>query len=839
MPSTSGLSHEEAKRKLLEWGLNEIAPFEGRKPEAIFFSQFKNVLVILLLVSAFISFLLADWTDGIFILLIVILNSILGFIQEYRAEKALAALRKIAVSKTTVIRDGKEKEIDSRFLAPGDVIKIEEGDKIPADAKLLETVHLEVNEASLTGESLPIFKKAHEKDHDTIFLGTIVLQGRAKAVIEQTGIRTRFGTIAKKLSEIEPEPTPLQRQLASLGKQLGAVAVLASMLVFFFGVFRGQEIVALFLTSISLTVAAVPEGLPAVITITLAIGVHRMARQRAIVRKMAAIETLGAATIIATDKTGTITKNEMRVRELFVDGKNFQIRSSKFEVRNSAVEELLRIGVLANTASLVFRHDGESFDLIGDPTEGALLLAAHELGFSPGDIRKEGELIDEFSFDVERKTMAVLWKDLPVRLDSAKRAGRQGSGETFAYVKGAPASVLEKSTKILLHEKEQEFTEILRKELEEATGEAASRGYRVIAMAKKQWLGQGNVTRDKVESDLVFVGFAALSDPPREEVKDAAKEAANAGIRTIIITGDNELTANAIATEVGLITQGEDILTGEQLDTLSDDELLQILPNIRIFARTTPVHKLRIVKTYQRNGDIVAVTGDGVNDALALRQANVGVAMGITGTDVAKEASDLVVSDDNYATIVRAIEEGRVVFDNILKSVVYLASGNLGEILTILGAVIIDAIVPFGLPVPLVPVQILWINLVTDGLPALALASDPKDPYIMQRRPRRLAQSILVGANLRFILLTGSVLAAIVLSLFVFSLTVLSESQARTVAFTTLILLHISIAFIVRGHYRIFSNKFLLFSIFAVVALQLLILTVPSLQVLFKLGPLW
>lgn len=845
MPTISGVSDYDAKRLLTQYGLNEITLAETKTAVSIFLSQFKSFLVVLLIIASLVSFLLSDVLDGFFILFIVILNSILGFIQEYRAEKALLALRNLTVSKTTVIREGREMEIDSRFLVPGDVIKIEGGDKIPADAKLLSALHIEVNEASLTGESLPVLKKADEEEHNKIWLGTIVVGGRGIAVVEKTGMQSRFGTIARKLSEIETESTPLQKQLATLGKQLGLIALLASALVFLFGLLRGQELLEIFLTSTSLAVAAVPEGLPAVITITLAIGVRRMARQRAIVRKMAAIETLGAATVIATDKTGTITKNEMRVREIFADGKNLEIRSrlDRDEIpallagrRNSAVEELLRIGILANTASLVFRHDGPSaFDLIGDPTEGALLLAAHELGFSPDAIRKEGQLIDEFSFDVKRKTMTVLWKDLP--------AGRQGTDKTFAYVKGAPERVLEQSTKILVHGNEEVLSPPRRSEVEKAMQEAAGRGFRVIAMARKEMKNEKlkikNLHRDEVESELIFVGFAALSDPPREEVKDAAKEATHAGIRTIMITGDSELTANAIATEAGLIIHGEDILTGEQLDKLGDEELLHILPNVRIFARTTPENKLRIVTAYQKRGDIVAVTGDGVNDALALKQANVGVAMGRSGTDVAKEASDLIVTDDNYATIVRAIEEGRTIYDNIVKSVVYLASGNLGEILTILGAVVLGFFIPSGFPVPLTPVQILWINLVTDGLPALALASDPKDPYIMRQKPRNLTQAILSGANLRFIFVTGSLLAAIVLALFVLSLATLSESQARTIAFTSLIVLHISIAFLVRGHFRIFSNRFLVLSFLTVIVLQFLILAVPSLQRIFGIGPLW
>lgn len=822
MSKIDGLSSQEAAEKFSQFGPNTIAVAAKKTTLAIFLSQFTSVLVALLLIASFISFALKDAVDGIFILLIIILNGILGFLQEYRAERALAKLTLLAISKTVVIRDGVEQEIDSTLLVPGDVFKIEEGDKIPADATLLQAINLEVNEASLTGESLPVFKKENEEEHNRIFLGTIVVRGRGVACVSATGMETRFGAIAKTLSEITPEATPLEKQITLLGKQLGLIAVVASTLVFLLASLRGQETIAAFLTSVSLAVAAVPEGLPAVITITLALGVHRMAKVRALVRKMAAIETLGATSLIATDKTGTITKNEMRVREIFADGKKLEVRGQRSEVKGT-ISELLRIGVIANTASLVFRHDGEEFDLLGDPTEGALLLAAHELGLSPDTVKQEGKLLDEFSFDTKRKTMSVVWEKID----------RQG---VLVYVKGAPETILERSTNTLVDGREIVLTEQGREAIENAFKEVASKGFRIIAMAKKKLEVRSKKleirNRDEVESDLTFVGFAALSDPPREEVAQAAKVAEHAGIRTVIITGDNEQTANAVAEEVGLIKEGEDILTGSQLDELSDEELQNVLPHVRIFARTTPQHKLRIVRAYQSLRFIVAVTGDGVNDALALKQAHVGVAMG-SGTDVAKEASDLVVTDDNYASIVKAVEEGRVIFDNIVKSVVYLASGNLGELLTIFVAVFL------GMPIPLLPVQILWINLVTDGLPALALATDPKDPLVMTRTPRNLAKMIIGGVHARFILITGALLSAMVLGLFAFALQTLTDAQARTIAFTMLILLHVSIAFFVRGHFRIFSNRFLIASVVLVLLLQVLILVIPALHPIFKVAALW
>ena len=756
-----GLTSQEAQVKLAQVGLNEIAVKTKRTAGSIFFAQFANILIVLLTLAALVSFFLGDIIDSIFIAAIIILNGVLGFIQEYRAEKAVAALQKLTVVKTTVIRDGIEQEIDSKFLVPGDIIKVEEGDKIPADSKILESVNFEVNEASLTGESLPVFKKEGEKEHEQIFMGTIVVRGRALAFVEKTGNQTRFGSIAKGLSEITDEKTPLAKQLEEIGKKLGFLAIGASALVLFLGVLRSQEFFPLFLISVSLAVAAVPEGLPAVITITLAVGVHRMARERAIARKMAAIETLGSTTIIAADKTGTITQNKMRVRQIFTNGKTIEL--DHLHVKQADVLEVLQIGCIANTASLVFKHDGNSVDVIGDSTEGALLLAAHDVGIDPAKLKAQGELLDEFSFDTTRKTMSVVWKDLP--------AGRQGDGKVFVYVKGSPERILAQST----------LTPQKKKAAEAAFQKAAKKGFRIIAVAKKE-LPARNAThsvrggkgskklevrnRDEVESNLTFVGFAAIADPPRPEVKEAARLAAEAGIKTVMITGDNELTANAIAQEVGLIEEGEDVLTGQQLDGLSDDELHKVLPNVRIFARTTPAHKLRIVQAYQAAGHVVAVTGDGVNDALALKQAHVGIAMGITGTDVAKEAADIIVTDDNYATIVGAIEEGRVIYDNIVKSVVYLISGNLGEILTILGAVAVGFFVSSEVFIPLTATQILWINLITDGLPALALAIDSKDPHVMKRGPRGFGQTILSGKNLRFILMSGVFISSITFLLF-------------------------------------------------------------------------
>ncbi|MCX6792348.1 MAG: HAD-IC family P-type ATPase, partial [Candidatus Gottesmanbacteria bacterium] len=689
-----GLSDHEAEKRFIQNGPNEIVDRPRTTPLQIFLTQFTSLLIVLLMAAAAASLFFGDLLDGIFILLIVILNGILGFVQEYKAEKAIAALKKMTVSSVRVIRNGAEHKMDSRLLVPGDVVILEEGDKIPADCMLFESLHLEANEASLTGESMPVEKNTRDEDKKHIFLGTIIVKGRAKALVETTGMQTKFGTIAASLATIAEEETPLQKKLALLGKQLGGLAIGASAIVFFIGYFSHQPLIEMILTSISLAVAAVPEGLPAVITITLAVGMQRMARKKAILRKLSSIEALGSITIIATDKTGTLTKNEMRVVKIWTHAKT-----------DRTMHDLLVTGVLCNNASLVYKEDHSSHDVLGDTTEGALLLLAADKGVDAGQLKLNGSIVEEFAFDPTLKMMSVVWKN---------------DGTLTIYTKGAPESVLAMCGRLTTREKET---------IEQSFQEYAREGLRVIALAQKT-VRNVPKSRQDAEGDLTFIGFVGIADPAREEVKDAIAVAQAAGIKTIMITGDNELTARAIGAKIGLLQKGDEVITGAQFAQLSDQQAIGRLPVIRIFARTTPDQKLRIVQLLQRMGHVVAVTGDGVNDAPAIKQADVGVAMGITGTDVAKEASDMILTDDNYATLVTAVEEGRTIFDNIKAAIKYLVGCNIGEILAVVVGMLL------GWPLILTPLQLLYINLVTDGMPAIALALTPKHERIMQRKPR-------------------------------------------------------------------------------------------------------
>src|SRR3989338_8996422 len=740
-----GLSDKQAQKLLTQFGYNEIAGRPRQTPFSILLSQFTSVLVVLLIIASVASLFLGDLLDGIFILLIVILNGILGFIQEYKAEKTISALKQMTVASVRVIRGGVEQKIDSKLLVPGDVIILEEGDKIPADGILLESLHLEANEASLTGESMAVEKNIHEEEKKHIFLGTIVAKGRAKAYVTATGMQTRFGQIASSLSQIKEEETPLQKKLDALGKQLGI----------------------------------------------LALGMQRMAREKAILRKLSSIEALGSATVIATDKTGTLTKNEMRVTKVWGD-----------------TDKILTAGVICNNASLIFKLDHGSYDVLGDTTEGALLLLASDKGLATEEIKQNGTLLEEFAFDPIRKMMTVVW---------------ESNQQKTIYTKGAPESVL----------KSWALDEQSRQNIENEFREYAKEGLRVIALAYKN-VTHTPKTRHEAEQGLIFIGFVGIADPPREEGKDAIAVAEAAGIRTIMITGDNELTANAIGAKIGLIQKNEEIITGSQFAKLSDEEALGKLSTIRIFARTTPDQKLRIVQLLQRMGHIVAVTGDGVNDALALKQSNVGVAMGITGTDVAKEAADMIITDNNYASLVVAVEEGRTIFDNIKSAIKYLVGCNVGEVIAVVVGMLL------GWPLILTPLQLLYINLVTDGLPAIALAVTPKHDGIMKRKPRT-GKNIFSSLDGVWFLEVSVLTVATTLIAFWIGQKLGSLELARAMAFTTIILVQHFILLDVRTRdssilkKNIFVDRIFLFAFFGPFILQPLLIYIPLLSGIFKI----
>lgn len=783
-----GLTDSKAKLKLAEFGPNQLPSKRTYSVFKLLSAQFKNLLVWLLVFASALSFVVGDEIDGWLILIILALNVGLGFWQEFKASKELEALRKLEVAFSRVYRDGKQIQLSSIEIVPEDIVVLEAGDRIPADGTLVESFEMYVNESALTGESMPVLKTT-EKDENQLFFGTNVSAGRGLLRVDQTGINTRFGKIALTLSEVEEEKTPLEISLNGLARNLGLAAIFVAILVFGIRLFQGYEFVETLTSSIALMVAAVPEGLPAVVTVLLAFGVRKMYSKKTLVRKMSAIESLGATSVICTDKTGTLTMNKMSVR--------------KVSSEEGDLKELELNSVICNSASLVLKEDHDTFDILGDTTEGALLLWAKDNGRDYEQIRSAGKILEEEPFNLAKKRMSVLW---------------ESGGKVTLLSKGAPESVI-----FLCSLSEKKI-----KEIEKSYREMASEGLRVLAFASKS-IGKEKSGIEKLEKDMDFLGLIGIADSPRLEAKEAIEKARKAGISTVMITGDNELTAKAIAKEVGLLKEGDEVITGSQLDELNDQELKLRIEKIRIFARVIPEHKLRIVKAYQSLGKVVAVTGDGVNDSLALKQAHVGVAMGITGTDVAKEASDIIILDDNLSTIVSAVEEGRLIYSNILKVVRFLMTGNLAEILVIVGAAVL------GLPTPLTATQILWINFVTDGIPALSLAGDNASDQIMRQKPRNANKSILDAVTVKHIMLFAGLMAFITLGSFIYVYNNFTMEIARGCAFSLIVLLQMVYIFIMRRHHSIFSNKYLLFSVGTVVLSQVLIVSIPALREIFGL----
>lgn len=756
------LTSSEAAERLKKYGPNTLREATAHSPISIFIDQFKNILVLMLIGATALSIALGDVLDAILILTILVLNAILGFVQEYKAEKALSALKQMTIGVVKVLRDNRTIELPSTELVPGDVIFLEEGDKIPADCTVEFALHLEVNEAALTGESLPVEKNADEER--TLSMGTIVTRGRATARVTETGMQTRFGSIAAKLATIKDEETPLEKKMGIVGKQLGVVALAAAGIIFGMGFVRRDPLFESLITAISLAVAAVPEGLPAVVTIALAVGTQRMVRQRSILRKLSAIESLGSVTVIATDKTGTLTQNNMEVSGVWLDGRSHTPSELAANDHAKTLDILLRIGVLCNNASLSRAYGEGTPSVIGDKTEGSLLMLSHTLKTPPESLRSEGSLVEEFAFTSLLKLMTVIWKS---------------DNKTEVLTKGAPEAILARCTHIYSGKKIVAITPKIRKSVELAFRGFAAKGLRMIAFGTKDIVWK-NQPRETVETDLVFVGFVGIADPARPEVAPAVARAQRAGIITIMITGDNELTASAIAEQVGLLKPGDEVLTGAQFELLNDEQAKKVLERTRIIARSSPEQKYRIVSLLQQMGHVVAVTGDGVNDALALKQADVGVAMGQTGTDVAKEASDMIITDDNYASLVVAIEEGRTIFDNIKSATKYLIGCNLGEIGAITGGVLL------GWPFILSPLHILYVNLVTDGLPAIGLALTPKQGDIMSRSPRT-ERTIFNSHDVLWFIEVGILSTLAVLTSFIIGAKV-DVTLGRTLAFLTMIL---------------------------------------------------
>lgn len=841
---SQGLRTQEVELRLARYGHNQLKEKKGISPLALFFGQFKDFIVWVLVVAAFVSGFLQEWVDALAIVGIVIVNAVLGFIQEYRAEKSLAALKKLSSPNAKVMRDGQHQVVAVGELVPGDVIELEAGDNVPADSRLAYvSPNFSTHEASLTGESTPVVKTIlvlEEKEvpladrANIVYMGTSVSQGKAKAIVIGTGMNTELGKIAGMIQEIKQEATPLQKKLEEFGKWIVYLCFALVGLVFLLEWIRGGKIVEVFLTAVSLAVAAIPEGLPAVVTIALALGVHRMVKRHALIRKLPSVETLGSATVICSDKTGTLTKNEMTVQAVFAADTLFSVSGVGYEpkgdflVDNKVVnprdlagfQKTLSIGVLCNGAQLV--KNEQAYKIIGDPTEGALLTVAAKAGVWKEENEQKYPFIEEIPFDSERKVMTIV---------------RRSADTATAFVKGAPEVLLSACTFIEKDGRVRPLTDNDRKHILQINEQLADKAMRVLAVSYRVFAGLPEKYEAKtIERELTFVGMLAMIDPPREEVKKAMADCKTAGIRTIMITGDHKNTAVAIARQLGFFQEDSLALTGEELENLSEEEFAQKVEKIAVYARVSPEHKLRIVRAWRGRGEIVAMTGDGVNDAPAVKEADIGVAMGITGTDVTKEVSDMVVTDDNFASIVAAVEEGRGIFDNVRKFIHYLLSCNAGEILVMFTASLI------GWPAPLLPIQILWVNLVTDGLPALALGVDPIDPNIMKRQPNNPHEAVVTKQRAMLMLSQGAFIAVCSLLAFAYMLFVMKESvvHARTAAFIVLACAQLFHSFNCRNTKEslfkigIFTNKRLIYATGFSFLLQMSVVYVPFLQKIFK-----
>ena len=762
--SQKGLNHIEVKNRLEKYGYNEIKQEEKISPFTLFLNQFKNLLIIILIIAVVLSAFVGELVDAAIILIIVIFCAMLGFVQEYRAERALEALKGMLSPTITVIRENKEEEISSKILVPGDILLLKGGDRIPADARLIEVHSLRCDEAPLTGESTPVGKDLKVLPESTlisdrknmVFTGTTVTYGRAKAVVTSTGMKTEFGKIAEQVAAIKVGKTPLEKRTDEIGQWLGIicfgicglVAGISLIRELIVGSVNMEFIVTMVIFAVALAVAAVPEALAAIVTGALALGMHAMAKKNALVRKMPAVEALGCTTVICADKTGTLTKGEMTVRRLYISSSNkiievtgvgftpkgeFKGSEEIYDTANAPLRFLLQGGLLCNDADLHQRD--EKWVIKGDPTEGALVVAAVKAGLQTQEVRLAHPRIEEVPFSSERKRMTTVHK-----MDDSRR---------MVFMKGAPEMVLEKCSYILENGDIKEFTAGKRAQILGKNEEMARDALRVLAVAYREFEKENTLEEEQIEANMIFIGLVGMIDPPREEAIEAVKKCKEVQIKPIMITGDHKLTALAIATELTIYNEGDLVLTGEELEQMTDEQFEEVVDKVTIYARVSPMAKLKIVRALQARGNVVAMTGDGVNDAPALKHADIGVAMGITGTDVAKEASDIVLSDDNFATIVTAIERGRWIYDNIKKYLVYLLRCNITEVIVIGGIVLLMG--PEFLP--LLPAAILYINLATDGLPALALGIAPPDPDIMNRPPRNPEESVFGWDVKSFILL--------------------------------------------------------------------------------------
>ncbi|WP_079525858.1 calcium-translocating P-type ATPase, SERCA-type [Halobacillus hunanensis] len=843
----TGLSTAEADERLNKTGYNELDEGESQSAFTIFLGQFKDFMVIILLAATVISIFLGEYLDAITIIIIVLVNGILGFVQERKAEKSLKALKELSAPQMTVQRDGEWKKILAKEVVTGDVIKFESGDRIGADTRIISCSDLYIEESAMTGESMPVEKRSESLSGEDLsigdqenlaFMGTMVTRGKGLGIVVATGMKTEMGKIANLLQSEQSLMTPLQQRLQQLGKILITAALALTALVVIVGIWQGHDLYRMFLAGVSLAVAAIPEGLPAIVTIALALGVQRMIRRNALIRKLPSVETLGCATVICSDKTGTLTQNEMTVTTLWSGGKTWKAAGTGYhptgklydkdkEVlldREPSLQQLLTFGMLCNNASI--RLKDEQYVLEGDPTEGAVAVVAMKAGITNEQLQNSFKVIQEFPFDSNRKMMSVMVES--------------NQGERFVITKGAPDVVLTKSERIIWKERQERLSARHTKQVNNEIHNMGSLALRTIAVAFRRLNDFETISSQKeAEQGLTFLGLQGMIDPPRKEVKQSIKECRSAGIKTVMITGDHAGTAKAVAKELNILPPGGKVIDGKTLSKMSIDQLEEVIEEVYVFARVSPEHKLKIVKALQKKGHVVAMTGDGVNDAPAIKASNIGIAMGKTGTDVTKEASSLILSDDNFSTIKAAVKEGRNIYENIRKFIRYLLASNVGEILAMLFAMLM------GLPLPLVPIQILWVNLVTDGLPAMALGMDEPERDLMKRTPRPVNEGVFARGLGWKIVSRGFLIGIVTLVAFisVYQRNPDSLVTAQTAAFATLVMAQLIHVFDCRSEKSIFhrnplGNKYLIGAVLSSVLLLLVVIYYPPLQPVFHTTPL-
>lgn len=822
----NGLSSNEALRRLEKYGKNKLVTKKKKTLFKQFLSQLKDVMIYILIIAAIISAFLGEISDALIILLVIIINAVIGVIQESKAEKALDALKELSTPKALVKRDGSLKEILSEDIVPGDIVIIDAGRYIPGDLRLIDTANLKIEESAFTGESVPSEKDASflpDKEipigdqNNMAFMSTLATYGRGVGVVVGTGMNTEIGKIAKMIEQEENDETPLQKKLSELGKILGFLAVGICILIFIISFFQGRDLLEMFLTSISLAVAAIPEGLPAIVAIVLALGVQRMVKKNAIIRKLPAVETLGSVSIICSDKTGTLTQNKMTVTTIYAN--DSYIKESEFNLNDNESKLLVDCMVLCNDATYSEKSQ------TGDPTEIALLESPFKLNILKEKLEKEFKRIDEIPFDSDRKLMTT------VNLVDDKKAR--------VFTKGALDSILSICNKISINGKLLDFSKEYKAKVLENSNIMSDKALRVLAFAYKD-ISKENIVLDSLEKDLVFIGMVGMIDPPRLEVKDSIKLCKSAGITPVMITGDHKNTAFAIANELGIAEDISQAITGHEIDKFKEEEFNEKIINYRVFARVSPEHKVKIVKAFKSHGNIVSMTGDGVNDAPSLKAADIGVAMGITGTDVSKGASDMILTDDNFSTIVSAVEEGRKIYLNIKKSIVFLLSCNLGEILTLFTAILLNW------NSPLQPIHILWVNLITDSFPALALGVDKTKEDVMNNPPRNPKESIFIKSDKIQLIINGVLIGGITLFAFKLGERLYADSliHAQTMAFVVLSVSQLFLSLSLRSNTKsafslgIFSNKYLVYSILLGIFLQVIIISISFIANIFKVTPL-